>query len=256
MNKARRTLARKAASWAYRKFRPDVRITPFALAEDQARAITPRGELADLFFAHQGRVIHKWTHYLGRYDDYFRRFRGTGVRMLEIGVSEGGSLELWRKYLGPDATIYGIDINPDCAARVDPPNQVRIGSQDDERFLASVVEEMGGIDLVLDDGSHVGSHIINSFRTLFPLLSDGGLYVIEDMHDDFAEWPGTRYNQSLAFVKRLIDDMHQTYTGRPPRESAAVGGVHIFDSIAFIEKEAGHRTGHVVVPPAGQHRES
>lgn len=32
--------------------------------------------------------------------------------------------------------------------------QVRIESQDDAKFLESIVTEMGGVDIILDDGSH------------------------------------------------------------------------------------------------------
>jgi hypothetical protein len=246
--KAKRLLPRKLGSWLYRKARKShPGISPFVMSKIQAESITPPSDLSKLFYSHSGRVIHKWVHYLPLYDLYFKRFKDSHFKMLEIGVSEGGSLELWRRYFGEQAAIYGVDINPECASRVDPPNQIRIGSQDDPEFLASVVAEMGGVDLILDDGSHLGSHIITSFRTLFPLLSDGGLYAIEDMHDDFAEWPGTRYNQSLSFVKKLIDDMHTHFHGLPPRETSDIGGIHVFDSIVFIEKKAGHRTGHVVV---------
>jgi hypothetical protein len=203
--------------------------------------------MSRLFYSHQGRVINKWIHYLELYDRYFSRFRDTSVKMLEIGVFEGGSLELWRKYLGKNATIFGIDIDPECACKVDNPNEVRIGSQDNPEFLRSVVQEMGGIDLVLDDGSHRGYHVITSFRTLFPLLSDGGLYVIEDLHDDYSEWPGTRRNQSLGLIKRLVDDMHTRFHGLPPQESPAIGGLHLFDSIAFIEKADRQQTANTTV---------
>lgn len=244
-----RSALRRGASWLYRRaVRRPSSITPLWKPPAEARKLTPPSPLAELFYSHEGRPINKWTHYLQLYSTYFERFRGTDVRMLEIGVFEGGSLELWRKYLGPTARIYGIDIDPACAARVDAPNQVRIGSQDDPRFLKSVVSEMGGVDLVLDDGSHRGHHIITSFRTLFPLLSDGGLYAIEDMHDDFSEFPGTRRNQSLSFLKRLMDDMHGRYTGLTPLESADVGGMHLFDSIAFIEKAVGQDIANTVVP--------
>ena len=243
----RRSLARKGASWLYRKVRRGSGIKPFYLPPDQARHITPPSDIADLFYEHEGRPINKWTHYLAHYARFFSRFRNTPVRMLEIGVFEGGSLELWRRYLGPEATIFGIDIDPACASKVEEPNQVRIGSQDDPEFLRSVVEEMGGVDLVLDDGSHKGNHIITSFRALFPILADGGLYVIEDMHDDYSEWPGTRRNQSLEFIKRLIDDLHLHFHGLPARESPHVGGLHLFDSLAFIEKETDHHTANTMV---------
>lgn len=246
--KADRSAARKIASSLYRKIKRGHGIAPFYLPPDRAREITPRSDIADLFYDHTGRIINKWTHYLTHYDRYFQRFKDTPVRMLEIGVFEGGSLELWRNYLGSNATIFGVDIDPACATKVEAPNQVRIGSQDDPEFLRSVVDEMGGVDLVLDDGSHKGSHIITSFRALFPLLSDGGLYVIEDMHADYAEWPGTRLNQSLSFIKRLIDDMHVHHHRLEPLETPAVGGINLFDSIAFIEKIENHRTGNTNVP--------
>jgi hypothetical protein len=244
----RRSLARKVASSIYRMVRRSEGIKPFFLPPNEARKITANSEIADLFYSHTGRPINKWTHYLEHYDRHFRRFKGSAVRMLEIGVFEGGSLELWRRYFGAQSTIFGIDINPACAAKVDAPNQVRIGSQDDPDFLRTVVEEMGGVDLILDDGSHHGSHIIASFRALFPLLSDGGLYVIEDMHDDFTEWPGTHYNQTLSFIHRLIGDMHGQFSRLPARESDAIGAVHLVDSMAFIEKKEGHRTANTMVP--------
>lgn len=243
-----RSFFRRGAAWLYRQVRRHRSISRLWLSPEEARAFTPPSEIADLFYSHSGRPINKWTHYLEHYDRYFAPFKRAPVRMLEIGVFKGGSLELWRRYFGSDAIIYGIDIDPACADEVEAPNQVRIGSQADPAFLASVVAEMGGVELILDDGSHKGHHIITSFRTLFPLLSDGGLYVIEDMHDDYAEWPGTRCNQSLSFIKRLIDDMHGEFTGLPAQESAAVGGLHLFDSIAFIEKRVRHVTGNTVVP--------
>ena len=102
--------------------------------------------------------------------------------MIEIGVFEGGSLDMWQRYLGADASIVGIDINPGCADRVDPPNVVHIGSQADRAFLEGVVAEFGAPELILDDGSHIARHQRASFEILFPLLQDGGLYIIEDTH--------------------------------------------------------------------------
>lgn len=246
---ATRSILRRAASSVYRKLRRgESGISGFYLPPAEAKGLSGTSEISELFYGHTGRPINKWTHYLEQYDRYFRRFKNTNVKMLEIGVFEGGSLELWRKYFGPEATIFGIDINAQCASKVDAPNQVRIGSQDDHGFLRSVVAEMGGVDLVLDDGSHKGSHIISSFRALFPLLSDGGLYAIEDIHDDFAEWPGTRYNQTLAFIRRLVDDMHTQFTRLPPQEADAVGAIYLVNSIVFIEKRGNLRTANTVVP--------
>ena len=132
--------------WLAERLRPRsaIHIKDFwASPEEAARlaAETP-GELARLFFATQGRMIHKWPHYLPIYERYFAPYHGTPARLLEIGVSGGGSLDLWRRYLGPDATVFGIDIDPACATAVSPPNQVRIGSQADPTFLRRVIDAL------------------------------------------------------------------------------------------------------------------
>src|SRR5215813_13910907 len=112
------------------------------------------GYLLHLFADNKKYVVHKWHHYIPIYDRYFSSFRGRKVRFLEIGVSKGGSLQMWRAYFGKDAIIFGIDIDDECLKYSGHAGQVRIGSQVDQSFLDSVVKEMGGLDIVLDDGSH------------------------------------------------------------------------------------------------------
>jgi hypothetical protein len=227
--------------------------------EDYAVAATERdrlageasNDLAKLFYAHKGRLIQKWLHYLDIYDRHFSAYRSTPVKMLEIGVSQGGSLELWRKYLGKDATLFGIDIDPECASRVTAPSQVRIGSQDDPMFLRAVIDEMGPPDIILDDGSHIGRHQRTSFNTLFPLLREGGLYLIEDLHTaySFVRWEGgyRRKSTGIELVKDMIDDMHGWYHRRKMRTASRnqIGAIHIYDSVAVIEKRQVARPGYI-----------
>ena len=200
------------------------------------------GDLLSIFAENKGKLVHKWHHYIPIYDRYFSRFRGKRVRMLEIGVSGGGSLAMWRKYFGGDAIIYGIDINPACAAFNGHDGQVRIGSQDDSEFLQSVVAEMGGVDIVLDDGSHIMRHIKSSLLTLFPLLSMGGIYLIEDLHACYWSEYGGGYGSNESFfhvVLELINDMHHWYHDRGfARDGvgSALGAIHIHDSIVTLEK--------------------
>lgn len=211
-----------------------------------------KSDLARIFYSHDGRTAHKWLHYFEVYERHLQQYRGRDVKFLEIGVSEGGSLEVWRKYFGPGATIFGIDVNPHCATRVDAPNQVRVGSQDDSDFLKRVVREMGGIDVVLDDGSHVGRHQAVSFSVLFPLLREGGLYIIEDMHTSY--WPGEHFGglkrrgTAIELVKEMIDDMHRWYHTQSRPSHGPIGAVHMYDSIAVIEKRTAPQPGHIRVP--------
>jgi len=221
--------------------------------EASARRSVRPGPIEELFFENKGRLAAKWTHYLPIYDRVFAPYRGQRVKMLEIGVSRGGSLELWRNYFGPEATIFGIDIEPACAERFDPPNQVRIGSQDDPAFLRSVVGEMGGLDIVLDDGSHIAPHQDASFRVLFPLLKAGGLYIIEDIHTSY--WPShdggyRRRGTAVERVKTLIDDMHGWHHERRQvlAEREHIGSILVYDSMVVIEKVDRKRPGHFTTP--------
>lgn len=53
----------------------------------------------ELFYEHDGNLIHKWDHYFEIYDKYFQKYRGEKLTILEIGISHGGSLQLWKKIL-------------------------------------------------------------------------------------------------------------------------------------------------------------
>lgn len=209
-------------------------------------------DIERIFWSNSGPVVHKWLHYLPLYDRYLAKYRGTDVKMLEIGVYKGGSLHLWREYLGPKATIFGIDINPDCAAVNGIDCQVRIGSQADPAFLARVVAEMGGVDIVLDDGSHVGRHIRASLDVLFPLLSEDGLYLIEDVHTAYSRRYDGRFSRHnfMRLLGRLTDDMHHWYHAGGQKIAATADhllGLHIHDSLVVLEKGHKARPAHIQV---------
>ncbi|WP_397543917.1 class I SAM-dependent methyltransferase [Roseovarius salis] len=200
------------------------------------------GDLAEIYATNRDYEVHKWHHYIPLYDRYFAKYRDTPVRFLEIGVAKGGSLQMWRRFLGDRAVLYGVDVRKSCARFDGLFGQVRIGSQDDPEFLSRVVEEMGGVDVVLDDGSHRMSHIEASLRALYPCLSEGGTYMIEDLHA--AYWKGHEGGFDVPenffnTVRGIIDDMHRRYHRRKlqvPALDGAVSGLHVHDSIVVIEK--------------------
>jgi methyltransferase family protein len=204
-----------------------------------------RSDMARLFYGHRGREAHKWDHYLAIYERHLGRFRGRQegpVRLLELGVAHGGSLQLWRKYFGASATIFGIDVDPRCRAVDDADLCVRIGSQADRELLRRVVQEMGGVDIVVDDGSHVASHQRISFQTLFPLLDPHGVYVVEDLQS--AYWRGfeggwRRKGSFIEEMKELVDDLHAAYSqarARFPGIYKTVESIHFYDSMVVVEK--------------------
>jgi Methyltransferase domain len=220
----------------------------------------PDGEMASIFAATQN--VFKWLHYLPVYESALSAFRSRPIRMIEIGVWQGGSLQLWRRYLHPESVIVGIDIDP-TARRFDDPSQrvhVRIGGQQDISFLQSVVSELGPFDVILDDGSHMTSHMVQTFRHLFPNgLASGGVYIVEDIHTNY--WKAYRDNPMsfVDFTKWLIDAMHAHYqvTGTEltfrasdshrltelsvPLATTLIEKVEFYDSIALIHRANGRR---------------
>jgi Methyltransferase domain len=215
----------------------------FELSEDEVAELrASKSAMHEAFFAKSLRPAHKWRQYLDVYERHLSPYRDRQIFFLEIGVMDGGSLEMWRRFFGQEATIVGIDINPDCAKRVDHPNYVRIGSQNDPAFLRRIIEEFGAPDVVLDDGSHVARHQRASFDILFPSLKTDGLYIIEDVHTSYwKEYEGgyRRRGTAIEFVKQMIDDLHGWYHSRPTVTSAdkEIDGIHIYDSVVVLEKK-------------------
>jgi len=208
------------------------------------------GDLVQIFSSEQDPVVHKWHHYIPIYERYFEKYRGQEVKFLEIGVAKGGSLRMWREYLGPKAVIFGIDIDQNCSKLNGVHGQVRIGSQDDSYFLSSVISEMGGVDVVLDDGSHDMERTASSMKILFPQLNQGGTYLIEDLHTAYWRgFGGGYYSKDNLFrmVPKLINDIHSwyhPYGKKSVLSNDVVSSIHIHDSILVLEKDISYPPTH------------
>jgi hypothetical protein len=143
--------------------------------------------LREYFEANSGRLIHKWIHYFDIYHRHFEAFRGKPLTLVEFGVFHGGSLQMWKHYFGAQARIVGVDINPACASLTEDQVEIRIGDQGDRSFLRSLRDELGEIDILIDDGAHMMRHQVATFEELFPAVRDGGVYLVEDLHTGY--WP-------------------------------------------------------------------
>ena len=103
------------------------------------------------------------------------------ISLLEIGVFEGYSLLMFEKML-PKASIYGIDIH--CPTLIDSKVVMREINQNDSESLEKFAGEVGGFDIIIDDGSHFTKETKNCFDTLWKYTRK--LYVIEDWAIAFA----------------------------------------------------------------------
>jgi SAM-dependent methyltransferase len=159
---------------------------------------------------HQGKSSDKWESYLRVYDRFFAPFRHEPVRIVEVGVQNGGSLEVLAKYFENAARIIGCDNNPLCGNLLydDPRISVIVGDVNSRESFALVAQTAGSIDLFIDDGSHVSRDILTTFAAYFSLLAPGGIYIIEDTHCLYREaWSGgiLRATTALQFFKLLTD---------------------------------------------------
>ena len=146
------------------------------------------------------------------------------------------------RYLGPHARIVGLDIDPSCKAAEEDQIAVRIGDQSDERFLASVVDEFGTPDVVLDDGSHRMEHVRATFAYLYPLVATEGVYFVEDLHTAYWRRYGGGLGRDGTFIeiaKQLIDELNADLSRgavSPTEFTASTMSMHFYDSCVVFER--------------------
>jgi hypothetical protein len=143
---------------------------------------------------------------------------------MEVGVYSGGSLPMWRNYLGPNSHIYGIDIEPTCSAYKTEGIDIIIGDQGSREFWTKVKKEVQAIDVFIDDGSHLAKHQIVTLEEMLPHLAPGGIYICEDVH-----W---RINEFAAYASALAWKLN----GRDSNFSRMIHSVHLYPFLVIIEK--------------------
>ncbi len=192
--------------------------------------------------------MFKWSHYFDIYVMFFSKYRNnrkSPLRVLEIGIADGGSLLFWQDFFGRSAQILGIDIDPKCMELPVGGCEVRIGDQSDGLFLQKAIKDFGGVDIVIDDGSHINAHVISSFKNLFPLMNEGGTYLIEDVATSY--WPGIykggmkRRETTITFFKSLLDQVNSTYFRKVSKkfdfDDSTIESIHFHNSIIVIRKK-------------------
>lgn len=200
-------------------------------------------DLQNYFENNKGRLIHKCMHYFDVYDRYFKRYRDTEVVVLEIGVSHGGSLQMWKNYFGPKAKIYGVDINPECKKFEEENIKIFIGSQTDRKFLQQLKKEIPHLDILIDDGGHTMKQQILTFEELFGHVDANGVYLCEDLHSSYWLTHGGGHRRRGTFVeysKNFIDHINAYFSEQSSLKvnefSRTVESLHYYSGMIVIEK--------------------
>ena len=134
------------------------------------------------------------------YADYYSRIfagkRMTVKRVFECGIGTnnpnfpssmqksgkpGASLRVWNDYF-PNALIFGADIDTDVLFEDGRIKTLYI-DQLNTNSISNFWENVGlsDFDFILDDGLHTYDAGVNLFVNSIKYLSDGGIYVIEDV---------------------------------------------------------------------------
>lgn len=132
---------------------------------------------------------HNYTPiYNALFTDHALRVRS----LLEIGVSEGKSIRMWREFF-PNAKIYGWD-NRIERFEGPVPDKVFLSHVDQSNpdSLYEALHTLGlnpQFDIIIDDGSHIYEHQVTTIGVLLPFLNRNGLYIIEDHTEPQREIP-------------------------------------------------------------------
>ena len=185
------------------------------------------------------------------YQKHFEPFKDKKINLLEIGVggysnpfSGGNSLRMWKAFF-TRAKIFALDIY-DKQHHQEHRITIFKGSQIDHSFLDDIYGIIGSLDIIIDDGSHINKHVINTFQYLFPKLNTGGIYVVEDTQTSY--WPdygGSSIDLNdktniLPYFKSLADGLnHQEFlisNYNATELDRTVTSIHFYNNMIFIYK--------------------
>jgi len=193
--------------------------------------------------------IHFYTQH---YQTHFAPSKNKKIKLLEIGVGGydnpdrgGNSLRMWKNFF-KKGQIFSIDIFDKTKLEED---RIKIfqGSQVDKEFLEKVTDEIGEINIIIDDGSHINEHVIESFNFLFPKLKSGGFYVIENVQTSYwAEYGGDNLETNnkttiMGYFKSLLDGLNNAEFRIPKYEKSYfdenILSMHFYHNLIFVYKK-------------------
>ena len=174
-------------------------------------------KLSEIYNKHNGKLTFKWSSYIEKYEELFLKYKEKKVNILEIGVQNGGTLEIYSKYFKECQNIIGVDINPKCQnlKYSDDRIKVIIGNINDNEIKKQILN-LPKFDIIIDDGSHSSQDIIKTFILYYNHLNDDGIYIVEDLHCSYwKEHSGGLFFpiSSISFFKKIVDIINFEHWG-------------------------------------------
>jgi hypothetical protein len=149
--------------------------------------------LAVRYRTDKSHLVHNFAQF---YDAHLSGLRNQPVKLLEIGIGRGAG------------KFFAIESEPRRGQYRFLGAKVFVGRQEDRNFLRDVMEEVGPLDILIDDGSHRVDDQQITLGYLFPYLKEGGHYILEDIHTSFPGQPvdfGLAPDLSNSTYQMLLD---------------------------------------------------
>tara|TARA_Y100001958_G_C21155339_1_gene490506 strand:+ start:98 stop:943 length:846 start_codon:yes stop_codon:yes gene_type:complete len=191
-------------------------------------------------FKNSPRYSIKWSNYFAIYENLFKKFVNKKIIFVEIGVGNGGSLFMWKKFFGNKARIIGIELNPDAKKLEKFGFEIFIGDQSDPLFWKKFYNKVGKIDVLLDDGGHKNIQQITTFMESYNHIKQNGIIVVEDTHTSYMKKKGFKNPSNYSFInfcKLIVENLHRRNPSINKNLnilSKKIESIYFYDSIVSI----------------------
>jgi len=182
----------------------------------------------------------KWSNYFEIYEKILKNYVNKNITIVEVGVGDGGSLFMWKDFLGKKAKVIGIEMNPNSKLLEKFGFKIFIGDQSSKKFWKNFFKKIGKIDILIDDGGHTNLQQITTLMESIPYIKDGGSIIVEDTHTSFMNYKGFRNpskNSFINFSTKLIENLHRRnpmLKKKTNQFSNKISSIEYFDSIVCI----------------------
>lgn len=188
------------------------------------------------------KVVHHEYHKF--YDNILQPFHKSYGGLVEIGIGNGLSLPMWMSMF-ENSHIYGIEkeiLNTSISNDKVTILEADQSNIDDLKKIKSMLMNKN-IFFINDDGSHIPEHQILTFNMLFPILVEGGIYIIEDIETsywtkgscyDYKTEYGYKHCKSIIEIfKDSIDIMNREFISDKKQLSNKILHHNYIESVLF-----------------------
>ena len=182
----------------------------------------------------------KWSNYIDIYENLFQKFLKKKIKIVEVGIGDGGSLFMWKNFFGKNAKIIGIELNPEAKNLEKNGFKIYNGDQSSPDFWKSFYKKIGKIDILIDDGGHTNLQQITTLVESINFIKPGGMIIIEDTHTSFMKNKGFKNPSKYSFINFTLSIIEIIHRRNPNLNkklnfiSKKINSIEYYDSITVI----------------------